>query len=41
MSDGTPYSQFGKLTTNGFIVGQDSNFYGNKSGVLYWYEAVF
>jgi hypothetical protein len=39
MSDGTPYVQFGKLTTNGFIVGQDSNYYGNKSGVLYWYEA--
>jgi hypothetical protein len=41
MSDGTPYSQFGKLTTNGFIVGQDSNLYGNKANVLYYYEAVF
>lgn len=39
MSDGTPYAQFGKLTDNGFIVGQDSNLYGNKNGVLYWYEA--
>jgi hypothetical protein len=39
MSDGTPYSQFGKLTTNGFTVGQDTNLYGNKSNVLYYYEA--
>jgi hypothetical protein len=39
MSDGTPYGQFGKLTSNGFTVGQDSNYYGNKSSVLYYYEA--
>jgi phage minor structural protein len=39
MSDGTPYAQFGKLTTNGFVVAQDSNLYSNKSNVLYYYEA--
>jgi hypothetical protein len=39
LSDGTPYSQFGKLTTNGFIVAQDTNLYSNKSNVLYYYEA--
>jgi hypothetical protein len=39
MSDGTPYSQFGKLVSGGFTVGQDSNYYGNKNGILYYYEA--
>jgi hypothetical protein len=39
MSDGTAYSQFGKLGTNSFVVGQDSNYYGNKANVLYYYEA--
>jgi hypothetical protein len=39
MADGTPYSQFGKLSSNSFIVGQDSNLYGNKSNILYYYEA--
>ncbi|MDP4268447.1 MAG: hypothetical protein Q8880_13570, partial [Bacteroidota bacterium] len=39
LSDGTPYSQFGKLTTNGFLVAQDINLYSNKNGILYYYEA--
>lgn len=39
LSDGTPYSQFGKLTDNGFVVAQDNNLYSNKNNVLYWYEA--
>jgi phage minor structural protein len=40
MADGTPYAQFGKLTTDGFVVGQDTtNYYGNKNGILYWFEA--
>jgi hypothetical protein len=39
LSDSTPYSQFGKLGTQSFIVGQDSNLYGNKSNVTYYYEA--
>jgi phage minor structural protein len=39
MSDSTPYAQFGKLGNQSFIVGQDSNLYGNKSNVTYYYEA--
>jgi hypothetical protein len=39
MSDSTPYSQFGKLTDNGFLVGMDASLYGNKVNVSYWYEA--
>ncbi|MDP4268211.1 MAG: hypothetical protein Q8880_12350, partial [Bacteroidota bacterium] len=39
MSDGTPYAQFGKLGNKSFIVGQDTNLYGNKSGNIYYYEA--
>lgn len=35
----TPSSSFGKLTNSGFIVGQDSNLYANKSGVVYLFEA--
>lgn len=39
LSDASPNASFGKLDTNGFIVGQDTNYYGNKNGVLYYYEA--
>jgi hypothetical protein len=37
--DSTPNPSFGKLSTNGFIVGTDSSLFGNVNGVLYYYEA--
>jgi hypothetical protein len=39
MSDGTPYTQFGKLGNKSFIVGQDASLYGNKANILYYFEA--
>jgi hypothetical protein len=37
--DNTPSVSYGKLTTNGFIVSGDSSLFGNKSSVIYYWEA--
>ena len=35
-----PVTKFGKLTTSGFITGDDNNTYGNKLNTTYYYEAI-
>lgn len=38
--DGSPTSIYGQIHNSGFKTGNDNNTYGNKSGIIYYWEAI-